>query len=203
MDFYSMDIADNLITKDNLNKLSFTTTLGRSLKKISLQDFPLETLMIDVSAYRAASRVILLSLGLSNVRFKSDDSVERKYIKTLNNGLGFTQCFNDLIGMRLRFDEYPTSFPDYFRVVDMRNGKKTDDGYRAIHLYYQRDNYSYPIEIQLWCGKDYYFNLWSHVAAYKYTSPDIGKSLYNKYSNGEIDSLEEFQTTLKSLEREA
>ena len=26
---------------------------------------------------------------------------------------------------------------------------QVDDGYRAIHLYYQRDNLAYPIEVQL------------------------------------------------------
>lgn len=44
----------------------------------------------------------------------------------------------------------PDAFPDYFRVVDLRRGKKIDDGYRAIHLYYQQDNLAYPIEVQLW-----------------------------------------------------
>lgn len=46
-------------------------------------------------------------------------------------------------------DFHPVSFPDYFRVVDLRNGKQVDDGYRAIHLYYQRDSLAYPIEVQL------------------------------------------------------
>lgn len=73
----------------------------------------------------------------------------RKYEKTLANHGGFKRCFNDVLGFRLRFDEYPVSFPDYFRVVDLRNGKQVDDGYRAIHLYYQRDSLAYPIEVQL------------------------------------------------------
>ena len=102
----------------------------------------------------------------------------RKYEKTLTNHGGFKQCFNDVLGFRLRFDEYSNDFPDYFRVVDLRNGKQVDDGYRAIHLYYQRDSLAYPIEVQLWCGKDYHFNLWSHQYVYKYKSPEIGKNLY-------------------------
>ena len=100
----------------------------------------------------------------------------QKYEKTLANHGGFKQCFNDVLGFRLRFDEYPNDFPDYFRVVNLRNGKQVDDGYRAIHLYYQRDSLAYPIEVQLWCGKDYHFNLWSHQYVYKYKSPEIGKS---------------------------
>ena len=66
--------------------------------------------------------------------FKSDDSIMRKYEKTLANHGGFKPCFNDVLGFRLHFDEYANDFPDYFRVVDLRNGKQVDDGYRTIHL---------------------------------------------------------------------
>ena len=80
----------------------------------------------------------------------------RYTILPINIGEKFKQCFNDVLGFRLRFEDYPKEYPDYFRVVDLRRGKKIDDGYRAIHLYYQRDNLAYPIEIQLWCGNDIY-----------------------------------------------
>lgn len=75
--------------------------------------------------------------NLIGFRFKSDDSIIRKYEKTIKTNGGFKQCFNDILGFRLHFDSYPDTFPDYFRVVDLRNGKRIDDGYRAIHLYYQ------------------------------------------------------------------
>ena len=88
----------------------------------------------------------------------------------------------------------------YFRVVDLRNGKKIDDGYRAIHLYYQRDNLAYPIEVQLWCGKDYAFNIWSHQYVYKYKIPEIGKMLYQEYSAGIIQTEQEFLVRLQELE---
>ena len=29
-----------------------------------------------------------------------------------------------------------------------------------------------------WCGKDYYFNIWSHQYVYKYKSSEIGQKLY-------------------------
>lgn len=96
--------------------------------------------------------------------------------------------------------KYPREYPAYFRVVDLRNGKKTDDGYRAIHLYYQRDNMAYPIEIQLWCGKDYLFNIWSHQYVYKYKNPEIGYQLYRKYVDGKIKNKEEFLKNLKEME---
>lgn len=124
----------------------------------------------------------------------------RKYEKTLRNGGGFKQCFNDVLGFRLRLEEYPEEFPEYFRVVDLRKGKQEDDGYRAIHLYFQRDNRAYPIEIQLWCGNDYQFNIWSHRYVYKYENNDVGKQLYLDYKNGLIISEADFLKRLKELE---
>ena len=87
-----------------------------------------------------------------------------------------------------------------YRNIDLRNGKQVDDGYRAIHLYYQRDNLAYPIEVQLWCGKDYYFNLWSHQYVYKYKSPEIGKKLYQEYIAGLIKTEQDFQKKLEAFD---
>ena len=59
---------------------------------------------------------------------------------------------------------------------------------------------AYPIEVQLWCGKDYYFNLWSHQYVYKYKSPEIGRQLYLEYAAGEVKTEWEFQKRLQELE---
>lgn len=32
-----------------------------------------------------------------------------------------------------------------FHVADMSKGKSDDDGYRGVHLYFQKDNSYYPI----------------------------------------------------------
>ena len=105
----------------------------------------------------------------------------------------------DVLGFRLKFDEYPTEFPDYFRVVDLRQGKQVDDGYRAIHLYYQRDSWSYPIEVQLWCGRDFFFNIWSHQYAYKYSSETIGLHMRELFDAGDIQTEQAFKDKLKEL----
>ena len=94
--------------------------------------------------------------NLIGSRFKSDDSILRKYEKTLRTGGGFKQCFNDVLGFRLRLESYPTDF-------------------------------------QLWCGKDYWFNTWSHQYVYKYEAVDIGKKLYDKYCAGVITTEDEFK----------
>lgn len=182
-----------------LDLLSYRSTLGKSLKQISLRNTPLERILKDISQYREGYINTVVQENLIGFRFKSDDSIIRKYEKTLKTNGGFKQCFNDILGFRLHFDSYPDTFPDYFRVVDLRNGKHIDDGYRAIHLYYQRDSFSYPIEIQLWCGDDYRFNVWSHQYIYKYHSPDVGRMLYQEYSAGRITSELQFQ---KRVEQE-
>ncbi len=183
---------EQFISKDALDALSYHSSLGQSLKQISLRKTPLDLILQDIAQYRESYINTLIQENLIGTRFKSDDSIIRKYQKTLRTNGGFKQCFNDVLGFRLKFDDYPTEFPDFYRVVDLRNGKKIDDGYRAIHLYYQRDSWSYPIEIQLWCGRDYLFNTWSHQYIYKYRSPDIGRELYKAFDAGEISSEQEF-----------
>ena len=183
---------DTFISKETLDVLSYRSGLGKSLKQISLRETPLELILDDIAKYRSSYIDVLVQENLIGSRFKSEDSILRKYEKTLRTGGGFKQCFNDVLGFRLRFEKYPDAFPNYFRVVDLRQGKKIDDGYRAIHLYYQRDNLAYPIEVQLWCGEDYYFNLWSHKHIYKYQAPEVGRKLYHEYSDGRIQTEQEF-----------
>ncbi|MBS5198151.1 MAG: hypothetical protein KHY93_13560 [Clostridiales bacterium] len=191
---------EKFISKEILDVLSYQSQLKRSLKQISLSQTPLEEILEDIGRYRASYIDVLVQENLIGSRFKSEDSIIRKYEKTLKNNGGFKQCFNDVLGFRLKYETYPTEFPEYFRVVDLRSGKKIDDGYRAIHLYYQRDNKAYPIEIQLWCGKDYYFNMWSHRHVYKYKKPEIGKKLYEMFETGSIQKEEDFLLQLKILE---
>jgi putative GTP pyrophosphokinase len=191
---------NQFIAEEILAQLSYQSTLGQSLKQISLRKTPIDEILKDIARYRASYIDILVQGNLMGSRFKSDDSIMRKYQKTLDTNGGFKQCFNDVLGFRLRFDTYPSEFPDYFRVVDLRNGKKLDDGHRAVHLYYQRDNLAYPIEVQLWCGDDYYFNIWSHQYVYKYKTPTIGANLYRAFSAGTIRNEQEFLQKLKELE---
>ncbi|MCI8939648.1 MAG: hypothetical protein HFH12_06580 [Dorea sp.] len=190
---------DDFISKEILDELSYTSTLGQSLKQISLSKTPIDRIIQDIGRYRTNYIDILVQENLIGSRFKSDDSIYRKYEKTLLNKGGFKQCFNDVLGFRLYLEEYPIKFPEYFRVVDLRNGKQTDDGYRAIHLYYQRDNRAYPIEIQLWCGTDFQYNIWSHKYIYKYDNADIGRAMYQLYVDNKICTEWDFIEKLKEM----
>ena len=191
------------ISKEVLDKISYESTLGQSLRQISLRKTVLSDILADVDRYRSQYTDIVVQENLIGSRFKSNDSIMRKYEKTLRAGGGFKQCFNDVLGFRLYFKEYPEIYPEYFRVVDLRKGKKIDDGYRAVHLYYQRDNLAYPIEIQLWCAEDYQFNVWSHKLVYKYYTADMGKWLYEKYRLGSITTEEAFKYEMDRLIRES
>lgn len=193
---------DNVISKEILDELSYTSTLGQSLKQISLSKTPIERIIQDIGRYRASYVDVLIQENLVGSRFKSDDSIYRKYEKTLQNNGGFKQCFNDVLGFRLHLEEYPTKFPEYFRVVDLRKGKQVDDGYKAIHLYYQRDNRAYPIEIQLWCGTDFQYNVWSHKYIYKYESAEIGRNMYQLYIENKIQRESDFIEKLGELRGE-
>lgn len=193
---------DLFLSEEILADIFYTSRFTQSLKTISLRKTPLEDILRDISLYRAEfAQKIVTQHNLIGSRFKSRDSILKKYEKTLRTGGGFKQCFNDVLGFRLHFAEYPEAFPEYFLVVDLKNGKQTDDGYRAVHLYYQRDAHSYPIEIQLWCGKDYLFNIWSHKWIYKYLNPSIGKNLYEQYLNNNIKTEAEFIAKLAALRK--
>ena len=115
---------DLFIPKETLDILSYKSTLGRSLKQISLRNTPLQRILEDIERYRASYIDVLVQENLIGSRFKSDDSIIRKYEKTIRTGGGFKQCFNDILGFRLRFEQYPEDYPDYFRVVDLRKGKR-------------------------------------------------------------------------------
>lgn len=96
---------DQFIPKEILDGLSYSSTLGQSLKQISLRKTPIETIIQDIGRYRANYVDVLIHENLIGSRFKSDDSIYRKYEKTLKQNGGFKQCFNDVLGFRLRLEE--------------------------------------------------------------------------------------------------
>ncbi len=60
------------------------------------------------------------------------------------------------------------------RVADMSMGKAKDDGYRGIHVYFQKTGSHYPIEIQYNTYYDRQFNNWLHKYIYKKEYDDSG-----------------------------
>jgi len=66
---------NQFISKDILDQLSYKSTLGKSLKQISLRETPLENILNDIAKYRASYIDILIQENLIGSRFKSDDSM--------------------------------------------------------------------------------------------------------------------------------
>lgn len=188
---------DNIFPSENtLSSISYRTSLNISLKK-SLSKISEEQLLIDIENAINYLSEKCFSINYIN-RIKSLQSCILKYKKNIVKGNSIMSTFNDLLGIRIIVDEYPKHYPKYVRVVDMTNGKKYDDGYRGVHLYYQKDNYHYPIEIQINTKKDRLFADLTHKYLYKRASVELSLSLRDKFDKGLINNEKEF---LKELDR--
>ena len=136
-------------TKNFLDSVSFSSVqFSQSLATIHLSRLSFEEVSGDLMLYRA----LLLSrwqelTKCAPFRVKTVRSARLKFDKYKASGGNYILCFNDLLGFRVRVNDYPEIIPSYYRVVDLSGGKEDFDGYRAIHLYYRASNRSYPIEI--------------------------------------------------------
>lgn len=188
------------ITEYLLQELSYQSKMERSLKN-TLRKFNKNDLIneiLDIKEFYESTH--LLDDVQFSYRVKSLQSCMLKYDKYYPN-IEVSKCYNDLLGIRIIVSDYNEILNQdlsIFRVADMRNGKVKDDGYRGIHLYYQRSNRHYPIEIQFNSKEDRKLNDWLHIYLYKHTKDNnIGVCLRNKYENNEIKSEEDFKEVLK------
>ena len=62
--------------------------MGSSLKQISLSKTPLQIILEDISKYRSIYADILMQENVISSRFKCEDSIRRKYDKTLKSSEG-------------------------------------------------------------------------------------------------------------------
>lgn len=178
-----------LPSKELLDSISMESSYGRSMNKLKVTESLIESVVADIVSYESVVQNLSSCTNFA-FRVKTQDSILRKVERYPDKHA--QQVFNDVLGLRLIVNEYPVNYPDYFRVVDMSNGKTNDDGYRGVHLYYKRDNYSYIIEIQLWSSKDKEFNTWMHRHGYKTTSSEILRLLKSEYDNGLLKSYEDY-----------
>lgn len=187
-DLSSKNMVD-IPSENLLDMISYEVSLGKSVNKLAVTPDIVKVVESDARAYETIISNISW-LKRYCCRVKTLDSIQRKVERM--DGFRFQSVFNDILGIRIKVDDYLGSYPSYFRVVDMRNGKSNDDGYRAVHLYYKKDNYHYPIEIQLWSRKDYEFNSWTHAHAYKSLSSATLLELRKQYDSGLIPNETEF-----------
>ena len=195
---FSLDDAlrrDGLSVK-LLEDLSYRSNLKISLRR-NLKDFDYEELMDDIFNAQAwlLEKASQTRFAL-DYRVKSIQSIVKKY-HTHDKNNGACNVFNDLLGFRSLCDSYDEiaamKSAEHFRVVDMSNGKKNDDGYRGVHVYFRMSNNHYPIEIQYNTYFDRQLNNWLHKYVYKRQSClKVGQVLRSCYENGNIRTEEEF-----------
>lgn len=186
-----------------LESLSYESKLGKSFKR-TLSHFNKEEVLKEIELINNwyFSLEIIDDLPLDS-RIKSVSSAKMKFERYYPNAT-YNRVFNDILGFRVICKSYDEVLElekeDKIRVVDMSRGKSNDDGYRGIHVYYQRDNHHYPIEIQFNTYYDRQLNDWLHDKFYKrgYDS-SCGQLLRKYYENGKIKSAEELEEVLEDV----
>ena len=113
------------------------------------------------------------------------------------------KVFNDVLGFRAFCDSYDQILDEdssQFRIADMSSGKAVDDGYRGIHVYYQKSGKHYPIEIQFNTLFDRQLNNWLHDYLYKKSYPiETGCIMREKYESGLIRNEHECKKVLNNV----
>lgn len=161
--------------------------LQNAREKIHLKKTQVFDIDADESIYQSIIEYVQLlnersadiTLKLSSVcscqvtaRVKTQNSIEYKIqnYKTDRHECGkvpINKCFNDLFGVRIILDT-PLNFEDVrmfieetyqgkYRCID---SSKLD--YKATHLYFRENNYSFPWELQIWNRCDVESNFASH-----------------------------------------
>ncbi|MCC0732176.1 MULTISPECIES: hypothetical protein [unclassified Clostridioides] len=199
MEFNFYDITTNI-----LDELSYESKLGKSLKN-TLRKFNKDDIFKEIrniSRY-LNTRKIDFKFPVS-YRIKSYHSCLIKYDKYYPN-MELNKCFNDLLGIRIIVDSYYELFEQdlsSFRLADMRTGKANDDGYRGVHLYYQKSNFHYPIELQINTKVDRQINDLLHMYIYKHTKNNlIGKEVRRLFDEGNFKNIQEFKGVIEDVLR--
>lgn len=185
-----------------LDSLSYKTNLTVSMKR-TLRHFNKQDVLQDIRNAREwyNTQAIIYKLPI-DLRIKSIGSAELKFNRYPDST--FSRVFNDILGFRSICSNYEEVISleteEKIRIVDMSKGKKNDDGYRGVHVYYQKDNFHYPIEIQFNTYYDRQFNDWMHNWFYKRGYDDaIGRYLRKSYEDGKIKNIEEFKEVLANV----
>ena len=192
----------NGISKDLLDNLSYKSNLGISLKR-NLHYFNKDDVMDEMIKFTVwlARNGSLKELDL-DYRVKSLESISSKFDRYYPDHQ-LRKVFDDILGLRAICDSYDdvlnVDFPN-IRIADMTKGKSKEDGYRGVHVYYQREPSYYPIEIQFNTFYDRQLNDWLHDYLYKKNYPlYVGKELRRQYEIGYVRSLVEFEEVLANV----
>ena len=191
---------------EKLRQLSYHSQLKLSLKR-NLHCFDNNELLLDVNSARNwyMKNIRLLESFELDFRIKSMQSVMRKYSKFFPY-TPVEKTFNDLVGFRVICKDYRSILRsqknELIKTVDMSKGKKNDDGYRGIHIYYQLNHHCYPIEVQFNTIDDFFFNRLLHIFIYKQGYDNIvGVKLRKMYDDGYIENEYDFKEAMNNVLR--
>ena len=191
----------NGLSVEILRALSFESKLGISLKK-DLHYFDKDLLIAElIEMTEWLDEQELLSEIALDYRIKSLDSILLKYERYYPDHQT-RKVFNDILGFRAFCDSYDQVVKESseFRIADMSRGKALDDGYRGVHVYYQKSGKHYPIEIQFNTLFDRQLNNWLHGYLYKKNYPiETGRVLRKRYEEGLIHNEDEFKEVLNHV----
>jgi putative GTP pyrophosphokinase len=191
------------LTIELLTELSYQSQLGLRLKK-NLHYFDKEALFAELERINEwYDTCDFLDDITIDYRIKSIQSACLKYDRYYPDHQA-GKVFNDMLGFRTLCDNYEEVIKldesEYIRVADMSAGKAHDDGYRGVHIYFQLDNFHYPIEIQYNTYYDRQLNNWLHKYLYKKSfDNEVGKLLRHYYENAKIRTEGEFKEVLNHV----
>lgn len=105
-----------------------------------------------------------------NIRTKAKNSIEYKiknYMENHENGrVPINKCFNDLFGIRIisedgfAYNEIENLISNKYSNIKCINSSKKD--YKATHIYFKKNNFSFQWELQIWNKIDEINNIESH-----------------------------------------
>ena len=191
------------LSVDLLSKLSYRSVLNLNLKQ-DLHYFNKAELLSEIEKVIEWYDATISDYEIPiDYRIKSVQSATLKYQRYFPDHQA-RKVFNDLLGFRSLCDNYDEVLSlaslEGIRFADMTKGKAIDDGYRGIHVYYQRDSRSYPIEIQYNTYYDRQLNNWLHAYLYKREYPDtVGQTMRKAYECGRIHNENDFKEVLESV----
>lgn len=199
---------EDILKKDGLSlktleKLSYQSNMNINLKK-NLHYFDKEVLFDELKKinkwYDTCEYLHDVTI---DYRIKSIQSAFLKYERYYPDHQA-GKVFNDMLGFRTLCDNYESVLLlkscNQIWIADMSRGKAHDDGYRGVHVYFQLDNFHYPIEIQYNTYYDRQMNNWLHKYIYKKSYDNsIGQHLRQAYENADIRNENEFKEELKNV----
>lgn len=192
----------NGISIEILEQLSYESHLGISIKK-NLHYFNKDLLIRELTDMTEwyDEQTILEDVAV-DYRIKSIESILSKYDRYYPDAQ-MRKVFNDILGFRAFCDSYDSVLElnrEKFKIADMSEGKANDDGYRGVHVYFQKNSKCYPIEIQFNTLYDRQLNNWLHDYLYKKAYPnEVGRNLRSMYEAGKIRNEKEFEEALKDV----